>query len=86
MTSHSGRLALTPSLPSPLTPDPLSPERRPQQANPAAHLTGEGDPMSWHGVGISTSWGDQIDTPNRSEYSFANTVITHSAAQSTGTA
>ncbi|XP_032321641.1 tumor necrosis factor ligand superfamily member 14 isoform X1 [Camelus ferus] len=36
----SGCWPLPPPLPSPLTSDPLSPERRTQQANPAAHLTG----------------------------------------------
>ncbi|XP_031545498.2 tumor necrosis factor ligand superfamily member 14 isoform X1 [Vicugna pacos] len=50
----SGCWPLPPPLPSPLTSDPLSPERRPQQANPAAHLTGanssltgSGGPLLW---------------------------------------
>lgn len=48
-------------LPSPLISHPLSPERRSHQANPAAHLTGEGDPGSWRGEGGRVSWGDQTD-------------------------
>ncbi|XP_014408636.2 tumor necrosis factor ligand superfamily member 14 isoform X2 [Camelus ferus] len=50
----SGCWPLPPPLPSPLTSDPLSPERRTQQANPAAHLTGanssltgSGGPLLW---------------------------------------
>ena len=49
--------------PSPLTSDSLSPEQKPQQHNPAAHLTGEGALEAWQGVGgVSGSWGDQTDT------------------------
>lgn len=57
------RLALTPTLPSPLTLT-LSPERRSHQANPVAHLTGKGGPrvLAGGGDGSGVSWGDQTDT------------------------
>nr|XP_045360118.1 tumor necrosis factor ligand superfamily member 14 isoform X1 [Camelus bactrianus] len=45
----SGCWPLPPPLPSPLTSDPLSPERRTQQANPAAHLTGANSSLTGSG-------------------------------------
>ncbi|XP_073076651.1 tumor necrosis factor ligand superfamily member 14 isoform X2 [Manis javanica] len=42
---------------------------RSHQVNPAAHLTGEGDPGTWHGVGVRASWRDQAGAC-MSEYSW----------------
>lgn len=60
---------LLPALPSLLTSGPLSPGWRSHQVNPAAHLTGEGDPGTWHGVGVRASWRDQAGAC-MSEYSW----------------
>lgn len=69
-----------------LTSDPLFPERRFHQANPAAHLTGEGDPrvLVWGGGQCVLRRQDRC--PNMSEYPSIHSILILRVTQSAGTA